>query len=485
MRVIPLAPFAPDINAVESQFADVARNVYPTPTGYGPVQSPVPVFAALPGQCVGYFTVRTTTGQFITYAGTQTKLYRLSSDGQTWTDVSKTGSTYLVPVGDYWGFAQFGNKLVAVHVNSPPQVIDVDSGTQFADLAGSPPVARGVTVVGDFLVLYRLANAPQRIQWSDLNNITFWTPGLNLSDYNDFPDGGDVMGVEGGEYGVILQQNSLRRMVFAPGSPEIFQFSRFEENLGLNAAHASVKFGSKIFYLSKDGFYQLEGGRSVPIGANRVNKWFYDRLDLNNLGLTLAVADKQRTRVFWFFKSAISGSSLLLDTALVFDWSLDKWSYIEISAEYVATSSLPAQSLDSLTTTPINSVMSSLDSEAFSGSGAVLSAFNSAHRGCFFTGSTLEAVVQTGDAFLSRPALTRLVWVRPDTDADSYFVSVAGKFALSETASFGAEAPPEDTRFCAIDNVARYHAARVRIPAGAAWSFASGIEPLGVPAGFR
>ena len=485
MQPIPLAPFAPDINAVDSSFSDIARNVFPIANGYGPILTPVAAFAALPGVCVGYFTARTLSGQYVTYAGTSTKLYKLSSDGQTWTDVSKTGSTYLVPSGEYWSFAQFGSNLVAVHINSPPQVVNVDSGSLFTDLAGSPPTARGVTVVGDFLALFRIANVPGRIQWSDLNNITFWTPGLNNADYNDFPDGGDVTSVEGGEYGVVFQENSIRRMIFANGAPEIFQFSRFEEHLGASQPRSTVKFGADIFYLSKDGFYRLQAGSSsLPIGANKVNDWFYNRADINALGSTLAVADTKRTRIFWFFKSAASGLNTL-DTALIYDWSLDRWSYCEIAIEYAAAASLPAQSLDSLTTTPIDSISGSLDAAIFSGNSLSLTVFNTAHRGSFFTGQTLEAIVQTGDAFLSRPALTRLVWVRPDTDATDFRVSVASKFALSETATFAAEMPPEVTMFCPVDRVGRYHSARLRIPAGVAWSYATAIEPLGVPAGFR
>ena len=60
-----------------------------------------------------------------------------------WVDVSRTaGGAYNVPIGDMWVFEQCGTKLVAVNINDDPQVIDIDSGTHFADLAGSPPQRR-------------------------------------------------------------------------------------------------------------------------------------------------------------------------------------------------------------------------------------------------------------------------------------------------------------------------------------------------------
>ena len=55
-------------------------------------------------------------------------------------------------------FEQSGNKLVAVNINDDPQWIDIDAGSHFAALAGSPPRAGHVRQMGDFLFLSRLDN---------------------------------------------------------------------------------------------------------------------------------------------------------------------------------------------------------------------------------------------------------------------------------------------------------------------------------------
>src|SRR5262245_41975368 len=41
--------------------------------------------------------------------------------------------------------------------------------------------------------------------------------GVNSSDFQDLPDGGVVRAIGGGETGLITQDGSLRRMIFAPG----------------------------------------------------------------------------------------------------------------------------------------------------------------------------------------------------------------------------------------------------------------------------
>jgi hypothetical protein len=142
--------------------------------------------------------------------------------------------------------------------------------TAFADLAGSPPQARYIDIVGRFVVLSGLLTTPQRMQWSGLNDVngaTSWTPGINSSDFQDLPDGGIVRGVAGGETGVILQDSAIRRMTYVPGSPVIFQIERISQDKGLFGPYSLVRAGERIFFFSAQGFHRIDpGGFPTPIG---------------------------------------------------------------------------------------------------------------------------------------------------------------------------------------------------------------------------
>jgi hypothetical protein len=70
------------------------------------------------------------------------------------------------------------------------------------------------------------------VQWSGLNAITTWTSGTAYSDFQDLPDGGNTRGVVGGEFGVIFQDSSVRRMTFTPGADIIFQIERLARDVG-------------------------------------------------------------------------------------------------------------------------------------------------------------------------------------------------------------------------------------------------------------
>src|SRR5229473_1688985 len=121
----------------------IARNVYPGRGGWMPILS-LAAFqtgTAFSGTCCGMFAARSSTGGWIIFAGSTTKLYKFNSGTSAWDDYSRvSGGAYNVPVGDYWSWAQFGSKVLATNFNDNLQVIDIDTGaTAFADGTGSPP----------------------------------------------------------------------------------------------------------------------------------------------------------------------------------------------------------------------------------------------------------------------------------------------------------------------------------------------------------
>jgi hypothetical protein len=210
-----------------------------------------------------------------------------------------------LPSTEQWQIRQFGNFVIAVQANVAPQVYDLTSSTNFADLAGSPPQARYIDIVGRFVVLSGLLSTPYRVQWSGLNATTTWTSGTNSSDYQDLPDGGIVRGVAGGESGVIFQDRAIRRMTYAPGSPVIFQIERISDDNGLYAPYSLVRSGERIFFYSPKGFHKIEpGGFPMQIGKERVDRTFLADLDTASLQLFIGSGDPKGSRVFWAYKSS-------------------------------------------------------------------------------------------------------------------------------------------------------------------------------------
>lgn len=484
MPILPFGAYKPDVSDYSGQHTKTLLNVLPRGDGYGPVAAAVAYTSALPAACRGYYYARKNDGTVVVFAGTSNKLYLLDNTTNAWGDVSLGSGTYSALSNNAnWEFAQFNNFVFATQQNAVLQIFDLTSSSNFAVAAGSPPQASYIAVVNRFLVLSGIQTNVYRIQWSGLNSVnaaTSWTSGVAQSDFQDLPDGGIVRGVAGGEYGVIFQDSSIRRMTYAPGSPYIFGIDRIAQDDGLFAPYSLINAGNRILFCSPQGFKMLlPGGYPMPIGKEKVDRTFFADLDQSNLQLFVGSSDPRTTVVFWAYKSN-NGATGLFDKILAYDWALDLWAPITLSGEYLATLSKPGitlegvdaaygSNIDTLTLTSLDDISNAALSK--------ISIIDSSHKLGFFTGANLEATLQTpeqgGDG--------RRIYVsgfRPVTDAATVYGATTYRETAQATASTSAESPVNAVGVCPQRISTRYARGQIRIPAGTSWSYATGLEPL-------
>ena len=144
------------------------------------------------------------------------------------------------PGGDgTWRFTQFGPLAIAVNGVDAPQAFDLSVGTRWSALGGTPPIAAFVTTVRDFVLMGKIGTTPQRVQWSGINNANLWgSVPSNQADIQDLPDGGNVTGLVGGEYALIFQETSVRRMTYE-GPPIIFRIDKIANDIGCQRCRAA------------------------------------------------------------------------------------------------------------------------------------------------------------------------------------------------------------------------------------------------------
>ena len=160
MTVLPFADWKPDLSPYKAASSQRIENVFPRLDGYGPVASVSPYSQVLAAPCRGYFYARNADQSVTVFAATASKLYKLNNTDFSWSDVSKGGGSYTgVGNGEQWQFAQFNNFVIAVQINTVPQVFDLTSSSAFADLGGSPPPARYVAVPSPESTTKRLTTA--------------------------------------------------------------------------------------------------------------------------------------------------------------------------------------------------------------------------------------------------------------------------------------------------------------------------------------
>lgn len=341
--------YRPDVNDLDGTHTRSILNVVPRGDGYGPIHDLIAFTTALGAQCRGMFYARNEDGTVSIFGATSDRIYLLDNTTFTWTDVSKDGAAYTtLPATAHWQFAQFGEMVIAVQPNVDPQVFDLGSPTDpFDDLTGSPPKAAYISIVNRFVVLSGLTENPTRVQWSGIDDITNWTAGTGSSDFQDLPDGGAARNVVGGEFGVILQDFAVRRMVFT-GGELIFQIDRIGKDVGVLAPYSVCTSGNQIFFLSPQGFEQMDAnGNMQPIGREKVDRTFFAEWDDGNIQLVMGATDPRAHKVVFVYK-LLTSSGTTWDRALIYDWLLKRWSPAMLEGEFLSSLSRPGLTLEGL-----------------------------------------------------------------------------------------------------------------------------------------
>jgi hypothetical protein len=329
----PLLTFAkwmPDVTPINTSATPIVANVVPRADGYGPFPSFNALTQSLPGPCRGGIFARNQDGSVTIFAATATNLYQLNNTTFAWTNVSLAGGPYAsVPSTDNWQFVQFQNLILAVQANVPMQFFNLGVSSAFANQAGSPPQASHIAIINQFVLLTGLTGFPFRIVNCDIDNPTVWTPGVGQASQQDLVDGGVIHDIRGGDqYGIVFQDQSIRSLIYAPGSPLIFNILRISTSDGILGQYSSVTAGDRVFFYSPQGFKKIEsGGYPQPIGKEKVDRTFFADVDQSNLQLFIAATDPTTTRVYWMYKS-MAGPSGFADKMLVYDWALDSWTIL-------------------------------------------------------------------------------------------------------------------------------------------------------------
>ena len=482
--MIMFGPWHPDVAAINTPVCSEARNVLPAPSGFRPLRGPVASSNALDGPCRGAAIVLKNDGSTVQFAASVDKLYKLTAS--TFADVSRlAGGPYNTTAGERTRFITYGQTIIATNYIDPPQVFDTTSSTNFIALPGSPPQARYIETVRDFVVLGALNGNEKRIQWSGLANSNFWTPGLQSSDYQDFNSGGPIRGILGGAVGYIFQQQRITRMTFVPGNTTgtpggglIFQFDEVQGQKGLAAPNSLVRVGDLAYYFSTDGFYKFDvnTGQQAPIGTNKWRRFFLNDLRSGSELAMLGAADPINPIVVWPYISR-DNSGTTPDRVLIYDWSLDEATFADINVEAFATWLTTGVTLDTMNSFgTLDTLPYTLDSPFWKGGSALLALFGIDHKLAFLQGPNLAAKVTTADG--EAPGRSFIQGTRPMVDATGVTVALALRERDADAVIYNAAESMEDTGVCPAHISGNLGRAQIVIPAGQTWSLLKGIDDM-------
>ena len=442
----------------------VAKNVFPATDGYRSVGDITAVSDALASGFRGGASAIASDGTAYLLAGTDAALYQLGFDG-AWT--SLVGS---LAVTGRWRFAQFGNYTIAVNGLATREV---DLATGIAAAISGAPTADSIAVVGDYVVVGQPNGDISKVRWSSFRDHTGWTNGTDQAGEVPMQTGGQVMGVAGGEYGIILQRERLVRMTRTGQADAPFQFDEISNNFGCASGSTIAQAGRTIFFLSDRGFMALDDGQALrPIGSEKVDRTFNGLVARDDLVNIYTAVDPQNKLVMWL----VPGTP---GTLWVYNFELDRWSTIELNAKGLFPGFTTSIGLDALSAiySNLDTMPYTLDDPRWSGGNPRLYLVTPLDAVGNLTGDTLAARLDMGFTELVPGRRTRVKSLRPVWDGTSGISMVLNpKARLGDADNLKTAATYRASGVMPVRAAGRYVSTSVRIAAGTSWDYIQGLE---------
>jgi hypothetical protein len=440
-----------------------AVNCFPVTNGYAPLREAAD-YSDASGETLLVAFAGKYAGASSLFAASATSIYKFDSSDAS-LDALKTSYSSV----EAWDVTQFGSKLIMANGSNVLQTWDLGGSTTVSDLSASAPTAKYVTVVRDFVVAANVGGEENKVYWSDINDETDWTPSAaSQSDSQLIPDGGDVTGIAGGEYGLIFLERAVYRMSYS-GSPYFFQFDAISRTLGCISNGSIAQFGGLTYFLSDDGFYVCDGQTVKNIGLEKVNRWFFENAIPDQLiNAVSSTVDPVRKLVIWNFKNTFGGRYLL-----IYSIDLNKWSYGTTDIYNLSYGYTPSATLEQVDNynTSIDALDIPLDSRLWAG-GQLLAMGVREQKIVVISGAIKSAYVVSGDIDIGRSVVTL---AKPIVDNGSATVAVASRDLLNETIEFGTAVSADAENRCSLRSNGDYHRIKVT-PTGSNWKTLVGVD---------
>lgn len=389
MVKLSFGPWEPDNYPGATGTSPLAKNVIPTATGYSSIKSPSQADQEQDPQA--YSGIATTLWyevaqdrQVFTFFATDTELYRLSG-GLNVVGRNAPAAGNYTPIGDPgsvpWSSVAFGDTVLAVNGYDKMQALDMGGAATFADIDTNPNAVSGGSsnltgrysaVIRDFHVIAHVRDQgtsavwSNRVQWSALNDPTDFGPSPQTqSDFQDIPDLGEVRGITGGEYGLILMERGVVRMDYV-GPPTYFNFDviKVGDGIGCDMPQTVIRAKAGTFFHAQHGWFVCDGQQIIPIGHNKIDEWWHDDVRQEDaLRITRASLPDLHS-VGWLYPSksapgyatghpmqdgTLADNARIPNRILLFNIDEGKWSTADVEGEVLGNgSSDTSTQLDSL-----------------------------------------------------------------------------------------------------------------------------------------
>lgn len=275
---VMFGPYLPDLGGAPSAetpgYLTDAVGVRSTPRGYrgAPAFADVPSAAAIGGATnhfwQGIYVESSTTGNHFVFHVDDAKIYESQDDGQSWSDTTPAAGAAPTFPGHF--FTYKSDIIFVCGARAPiSRLISAAAGTDFANLAGSPPTALCGAQVYQHVVLASLVGVDNyALQTSAIGTDTDWpTPGTDdarskQSIREPLPQACGIPRFIGSreKIGIVFQEKGLTRMTYE-GGDTVYAFDTYSTEIGVgyNRYTRPISDGVRWYWYNDHGYFATDG----------------------------------------------------------------------------------------------------------------------------------------------------------------------------------------------------------------------------------
>jgi hypothetical protein len=309
--IIEFGEWLPDAPVFGNSLEDI-ENLVPAPFGYIAIRGNVDVGDMPVGTTTLFGGFSAVNGATVEdFCGDADDLYRLTWGGSSVTTANASKSANAYSAASMWDFTQFGTKIIAVNGGTSgadtPQIITVGSAN-FADLTTSPPKAKTITTMRDFVVMGHTYDSVDgernnRIWWCGFGDETDWVPSAATQcDFQDLRSkNGAVQRICGGSDVIIVTTTSVLLMTYV-GPPEVVRFDEIApgRTRGTQYPESVIRDGDTVYYWSEVGPVSVsKTGEVKYLAEGKCQNYLLREVTDSGLATPRAYRDPQYGAICW------------------------------------------------------------------------------------------------------------------------------------------------------------------------------------------
>ena len=232
--------------------------------------------------------------------------------------------TEIILPATTWSLENWGEYLLAMSSDDGKLYEwQGDVATDAALIANAPINCTGMMVTEErFVVCFGADGEARKVQWSDREDNTTWTPAATneAGDINLQTNGVILTGLRTRGQSLILTTEDAHTLTYQ-GPPFVYGVERVGTGCGLIAARAAASVDSGVIWMGARGFFAYSGGsvQSVPCD---VADYVFSDLNKDQRSKVSCVVNSSWNEIWWFYPSA---DSIECDRYVAYDFVENIW----------------------------------------------------------------------------------------------------------------------------------------------------------------